>query len=168
MSQSAQQFRWHIFRIVLRSTSVRSPFNLRSSSVRSPFILRSSSVRAPFELRSTSVRAPFGLRSTSVRAPFKLRSGIGERSEKERRTKGDVTITHRCWNEGTAKHKKEPTIQKSNQTIIFLSLNFELLWQDLMEIVQKINEKINGHWWTLMFKIKREASINGIINGHWW
>ena len=62
--------------------------------------------------------------------------------------------------------QKEPTIQKSNQTIIFLSLNFKLLWQDLMEIVQKINEKINGHWWTLMFKTKREASINGIINGH--
>ena len=39
-----------------------------------------------------------------------------------------------------------------------------------MEIVQKINEKINekinGHWWTLMFKTKREASFNGIINGH--
>ena len=146
----------------------RSPFNLRSSSVRAPFKLRSSSVRAPFELRSSSVRAPFNLRSSSVQAPFGLRSGIGERSENERRTKGDVTITHRCWNEGTAKHKKEPTIQKSNQTIIFLSLNFELLWQDLMEIVQKINEKIYGHWWTLMFKTKREASINGIINGHWW
>ena len=67
---------------------------------------------------------------------------------------------------GQRSTKKEPTIQKSNQTIIFLSLNFELLWQDLMEIVQKINEKIYGHWWTLMFKTKREASINGIINGH--
>ena len=137
-----------------------------SFSVQLPFNLRSSSVHPPFVLRSTSVRAPFELRSTSVRAPFELRSGIGERSENERRTKEDVTITHRCKNEGAAKHKKEPTIQKSNQTIIFLSLNFKLLWQDLMEIVRKINEKINGHWWTLMFKTKREASINGIINGH--
>ena len=125
---------------------------LLSSSVHPPSILRSGSVQPPFNLRSGSVQPPFGLRSTSVRAPFNLRSGIGERSENERRTKGYVTITHRCWNEGTAKHKKEPTIQKSNQTIIFLSLNFKLLWQDLMEIVRKINEKINGHWWTLMFK----------------
>ena len=146
----------------------RSPFVLRSSSVQAPFNLRSTSVQPPFELRSTSVHPPFGLRSSSVQAPFKLRSSSVRESENERRTKGDVTITHRCWNEGTAKHKKEPTIQKSNQTIIFLSLKFKLLWQDLMEIVQKINEKINGHWWTLMFKIKREASINGIINGHWW
>ena len=44
--------------------------------------------------------------SFSVQPPFNLRSGIGERSENERRTKGDVTITHRCRNEGTAKHKK--------------------------------------------------------------
>ena len=124
------------------------------------------SVHPPFNLRSSSVQPPFELRSTSVRAPFKLRSTSVRESENERGTKGDVTITHRCRNEGTAKHKKEPTIQKSNQTIIFLSLNFKLLWQDLMEIVRKIDEKINGHWWTLMFKTKREASINGIINGH--
>ena len=64
----------HIFRIVLRSTSVQPPFELRSTSVRAPFNLRSTSVRAPFNLRSTSVRAPFILRSTSVRAPFILRS----------------------------------------------------------------------------------------------
>ena len=149
--------------VVLVSFSYHPPFILRPSSVRAPFNLRSTSVRAPFGLRSTSVRAPFELRSTSVQPPFGNR-----RMNEEQRTKGGVTITHRCWNEGTAKHKKEPTIQKSNQTIIFLSLKFKLLWQDLMEIVQKINEKINGHWWTLMFKIKREASINGIINGHWW
>ncbi len=93
--------------LFLRSTSVRSPFALRSLSVhpplilrsisvRAPFNLRSSSVRAPFNLRSSSVQPPFNLRSTSVHPPFELRSGIGERSENERRTKGDVTITHRC------------------------------------------------------------------------
>ena len=82
--------------LFLRSTSVRSPFALRSLSVHPPLILRSISVRAPFNLRSSSVRAPFNLRSTSVHPPFELRSGIGERSENERRTKGDVTITHRC------------------------------------------------------------------------
>ena len=71
--------------LFLRSSSVHPPFNLRSSSVRAPFELRSSSVQAPFELRSSSVQAPFELRSTSVRE-----------SEKERRTKGNVTITHRC------------------------------------------------------------------------
>ena len=106
----------------LRSSSVRAPFKLRSSSVQAPFELRSSSVQPPFELRSSSVRAPFNLRSSSVRAPFKLRSGSVRESENERRTKGGVTITHRCWNEGTAKHKKEPTIQKSNPTIIFYHL----------------------------------------------
>ena len=106
--QSAQQFRRYIFRIVLRSFSVRSPFVLRSFSVRSPFILRSSSVDPPFELRSISVRAPFGNRGTN-----------GERSKNHRRQNGDVTTTHRCWNEGTAKHPQE-----TNDTETRPSCNF--------------------------------------------
>ena len=97
----------YIFRIILRSSSVHPPFILRSSSVRAPFGLRSSSVRAPFILRSSSVHPPLILRSISVRAPFGNRRTNGERSEDERKTKGDVTTTHRCWSEGTAKHKKE-------------------------------------------------------------
>ena len=43
--QSAQQFRWYIFRIELRSSSVRVPFEFRSFSVHPPLILRSISVR---------------------------------------------------------------------------------------------------------------------------
>ena len=31
---------------------------------------------------------------------------------------------------------------------------------------KSIHETFNGHSWTLMFKQKREASINEIINGH--
>ena len=92
---------------ILRSFSVHSPFVLRSFSVRSPFVLRSFSVRSPFVLRSFSVRSPFVLRSFSVHSPFVLRSFSVRESENERRTKRDVTITHRCWNEGTAKHKQE-------------------------------------------------------------
>ena len=94
--QCTQQFRWYIFRIVLRLFSVCSPFVLRSFSVRSPFILRWSSVRSPFILRSISVQSPFGNRGTN-----------GERSKNHRRQNGDVSTTHRYWNEGTAKRKKE-------------------------------------------------------------
>ena len=73
----------------------------------SHIVLRSFSVRSPFVLRSFSVRSPFILRSFSVHSPFALRFPIGERSEDERKTKGDVTTTHRCGNEGTAKHQQE-------------------------------------------------------------
>ena len=44
-SQSAQQYRRYIFRIVLRLVLDRSSINLRSFSVHSPFDLRSRSVR---------------------------------------------------------------------------------------------------------------------------
>ena len=79
-----------------RSVLDRFSIGSRSSFVHPPFILRSFSVRSPFVLRSFSVHSPFILRSFSVRE-----------SENERRTKRDVTTTHRCWNEGTAKHKQE-------------------------------------------------------------
>ena len=87
---------YHIHLAKRVNSYVRGLLFLRSTSVRSPFALRSLSVHPPLILRSISVRAPFNLRSTSVHPPFELRSGIGERSENERRTKGDVTITHRC------------------------------------------------------------------------
>ena len=47
-------------------------------------------------LVSFSVRSPFVLRSFSVRSPFVLRSFSVRESENERRTKRDVTTTHRC------------------------------------------------------------------------
>ena len=135
-SQFAQQFRWYIFRIVLRSSSVHPPFILRSSSVRAPFNLRSTSVRAPFKLRSTSVRAPFNLRSGSVQPPFFLRSRsvrdpfgnrrlIEEWSKKYRRIIGGKTDMYRNSN-------GKPRERRPEQKLYFLSLKFKLLWKDLL------------------------------------
>ena len=77
--------------IVLRSSSVRAPFNLRSGSVQPPFELRSTSVQPPFELRLSSVWAPFELRSGSVRRSKNDRRMIEEISKNHRRQDGDVS-----------------------------------------------------------------------------
>ena len=105
----------------LRSSSVHPPFNLRSSSVQPPFELRSSSVHPPFNLRSTSVRAPFILRSSSVRSPFNLRSVIEDRSKNDRRKIGESLEARRRCIETLMRNQ-----EKGNPNI-----KFKLIWHFL-------------------------------------
>ena len=110
-------------------------------------VLRSFSVRSPFVLRSFSVRSPFILRSISVRAPFPDRRTNGERSEDQRKTKRDVTTTHRCGNEGTAKHQQETNDTETNQFIIFYHFKSNYYgktqWKSCRKLMFKTNAKRN-------------------------
>ena len=81
-SQSAQQFRRYIFRIVLRSVLDRFSIILRSFSDYSPLILRSF-----FDSRTELERRLNGESTEDERRTN------GERTENERRTNGDVSTT---------------------------------------------------------------------------
>ena len=91
VSQSNQQFWWYIFRIILRSFSVRSPFVLRSALDRLSIGSRLVLVRFSIDSRSSFVHPSFILRSFSVRRSKIDRRMIEEISENHRRQDGDVS-----------------------------------------------------------------------------
>ena len=91
VSQSNQQFRRYIFRIILRSFSVWLSFGSRSALVRLSFVLRSVLVRFSFDSQSVLDRFSFILRSFSVRRSKIDRRMIEEISENHRRQDGDVS-----------------------------------------------------------------------------
>ena len=92
------QFRWYIFRIVLRSVLVRFSFGSRSILVR-------------FSIDS---------RSSFVHPPFILRSGIEDRSKIDRRMNGESSEARRRCVETLVRNQEK---DDSNKNFIFNHLN---------------------------------------------
>ena len=107
------------------SFSVQFSIVLRSVLDRSPFSSRSLFVRFSFGSRSVLDRFSIDSRSSFVHPPFILRSGIEDWSKNERRIIGGKTEMYRNSN-------GKPRERRFEQKLYFKSLNFKLLWQDLL------------------------------------